>query len=150
MTDCRVLSGCEGVRHGRKWVCGYKDSEEQRAVSEPSQDRTAVVGTDEQIWLWLKVLHRSVQSFVYGNVIWPNHSSRWLDGVVVRTLDLQVSRRWFESLPGYFWDRGSHFTGELSWNITTIQVNSALHPSRVAKLSTSFGWGKSGKVTAAG
>jgi len=30
------------------------------------------------------------------------------------------------------------------------QVNSALHPSGVAKSSTSFGWGKSGKVTSAG
>ena len=30
------------------------------------------------------------------------------------------------------------------------QVNSALHPSGVAKLSTSFGWGKGGKVTSAG
>ena len=30
------------------------------------------------------------------------------------------------------------------------QVNSALHPSGVAKSSTSFGWGKGGKVTAAG
>jgi len=31
-----------------------------------------------------------------------------------------------------------------------ITVNSALHPSGVAKSSTSFGWGKGGKVTAAG
>ena len=31
-----------------------------------------------------------------------------------------------------------------------IQVNSALHPSGVAKSSTSFGWGKGGKVTSAG
>ena len=34
--------------------------------------------------------------------------------------------------------------------VTTTQVNSALHPSGVAKSSTSSGWGKSGKVTAAG
>ena len=34
--------------------------------------------------------------------------------------------------------------------LTTTQINSALNPSRVAKLSTSFGWGKDGKVTAAG
>jgi len=32
--------------------------------------------------------------------------------------------------------------------MTINQVNSALHPSRVDKLSTSFGWGKGGKVTA--
>ena len=38
----------------------------------------------------------------------------------------------------------------LSWDITTTQVNSALHPSGVAKSSTSFGWGKGGKVTSAG
>jgi len=31
-----------------------------------------------------------------------------------------------------------------------LQVNSALHPSGVAKSSTSFGWGKGGKVTSAG
>jgi len=30
------------------------------------------------------------------------------------------------------------------------QVNSALHPSRVAKSSTSFGWGKGGNVTSVG
>ena len=62
--------------------------------------------------------------------------------VVVRTLN---SRCWFESvmkLPAYFWDRWPYFEGKLSWNITTTQVNSALHPSRVAKSSTSFGWGK--------
>ena len=32
----------------------------------------------------------------------------------------------------------------------TTRVNSALHPSGVAKSSVSFGWGKGGKVTAAG
>ena len=30
------------------------------------------------------------------------------------------------------------FTGKLSWDITTTQVNSAFHPSRVAKSSTSL------------
>ena len=30
------------------------------------------------------------------------------------------------------------------------QVNSALHRSGVAKSSTSFGWGKGGKITSAG
>jgi len=34
--------------------------------------------------------------------------------------------------------------------IIGTHVNSALHPSGVAKLSTSFGWGKGGKVTSAG
>ena len=38
----------------------------------------------------------------------------------------------------------------LSWDITTIYVNSVVHPSGVAKSSTSFGWGKGGKVAAAG
>jgi len=47
------------------------------------------------------------------------------------------------TLPGYF-------AGKLSWDITTTQVNSALHPSGVAKSSTSFGRGKGGKVTSAG
>ena len=54
------------------------------------------------------------------------------------------------TLPGYFCDRWPYFAGKLSWNITTTQVNSALHPSGVAKSSTSFGWGKGGKVTSAG
>jgi len=39
--------------------------------------------------------------------------------------------------------------GKLSWDVTTTQVNSALHPSGVAKLRTSFGWVKGEKVTAA-
>ena len=34
--------------------------------------------------------------------------------------------------------------------IRGIQVNSALHPSGVAKSSASFGWGKGGNVTSAG
>jgi len=54
------------------------------------------------------------------------------------------------TLLGYFWDRWPYFAGKLSWYVTATQVNSALHPSRVAKSSTSFGWGKGGKVTAAG
>jgi len=37
--------------------------------------------------------------------------------------------------------------GKLSWDITTTQVNSALHPSGVAKSSTSFGLRQGGKVT---
>ena len=53
------------------------------------------------------------------------------------------------TLPGYFWDRWPYFAGKLSWDITTTQVNSALHLSGVAKSSTSFGWGKGGKVTSA-
>jgi len=40
--------------------------------------------------------------------------------------------------------------GKLSWDVTTTQVNSALHPSRVAKSSINFGWGKGGKITAFG
>jgi len=47
----------------------------------------------------------------------------------------------------YLWP---YFAGKLSWHITTNQVNSALHPSMVAKSSTSFGWGIGGKVSAAG
>jgi len=61
------------------------------------------------------------------------------------------------TLPGYFWDtcKWRSLAGELSWDITTIQVNWALHPygvakSSTAKLSTSFGSGKGGKVTDAG
>jgi len=34
--------------------------------------------------------------------------------------------------------------------LPTTWVNSALHPSGVAKSSTSFGWGKGGNVTSAG
>jgi len=39
---------------------------------------------------------------------------------------------------------------KLSSDTTTTQVKSALNRSWGAKLSTSFGWGKGGKVTAAG
>jgi len=35
-------------------------------------------------------------------------------------------------------------------HVITTNVNSALHPFGVAKSSTSFGWGKGGKVTSAG
>jgi len=47
-------------------------------------------------------------------------------------------------------DSGDSDQSEPLWDITTTQVNSALHPSGVAKSSTSFGWGKGGKVTSAG
>jgi len=55
------------------------------------------------------------------------------------------------TLPGYFWDRWPYFAGKLSRDTTTAttQVNSAWHPSRVTKWSTTFGWGKGGKVTTA-
>ena len=42
-----------------------------------------------------------------------------------------------------------HLT-EISDRSLYPQVNSALHPSRVAKSSTSFGWGKGGNFTSAG
>jgi len=53
---------------------------------------------------------------------------------------------------GYSLKFAKHRTDKdkLSWDVTTTYVNSALHPSGVAKSSTSFGWGKGGKVTAAG
>jgi len=35
-------------------------------------------------------------------------------------------------------------------SIASTQVNSALHPSRIAKSNTSFGWGKGGNVTSVG
>jgi len=56
------------------------------------------------------------------------------------------------SVPGYdtAWDRWLSLAGKLSWDVTTTQVNSVLHPSGVPKYSTSFSWGKGGKVTAAG
>jgi len=54
------------------------------------------------------------------------------------------------TLPGYFWDRWPSLVAKLSWVITTTQVNSVLHPSRITKLSSSLGWGKGGKVTTAG
>jgi len=40
--------------------------------------------------------------------------------------------------------------GKLYWGVTTVQVNSALHPSGVDKSSTSFGCGKGEKVTSVG
>jgi len=39
---------------------------------------------------------------------------------------------------------------DVSKKVITTQLNSALHLSGVAKSSTSFGWGKGRKVTAAG
>jgi len=39
---------------------------------------------------------------------------------------------------------------KLPWDITITQVNSALHPSGIAKSRASLGCGKGGKITAAG
>ena len=63
----------------------------------------------------------------------------WLGGVMVGTLDLWLAVA--GSIP-------SHATAWLFLRYVT--VNSALHPSMVAKPSTSFGWGKGGKDTTAG
>ena len=49
------------------------------------------------------------------------------------------------SMASYYDHRRSH-----DFYLGCTQVNSALHPSGVAKSSTSFGWGKGGKVTSAG
>ena len=72
--------------------------------------------------------------------------AQWLG---LETRDLWV---WYVAMtiPGYFRDRWPSLASKLSWDITTAQVNSALHPFVVAKLSTSFGWVKGGKVIAAG
>jgi len=48
---------------------------------------------------------------------------------------------------GYF---SPKYISDYLGNVTTTQVNSALHPIGVAKWSTRFGWGKGGKVTSAG
>jgi len=50
----------------------------------------------------------------------------------------------------FFYDRQLSLADKVLWDITTTQVNSALHLSGVAKSSTSFRWGKGGKVAAAG
>ena len=79
-------------------------------------------------------------------------TNRYLDGVVVCTLDLRISVA--GSVPSHdtalLFLRWPYCAGELSWDITTTQVNSALQPSAVAKSSTSFGWSKGGKLSAAG
>ena len=64
---------------------------------------------------------------------------QWVFTRGTRTLQLRRSpgRRFFGSL-------------QLSQLTVVLQLNSALHPSGVAKSSTSFGWGKGGNVTSAG
>ena len=77
----------------------------------------------------------------------------WLGGLVVRTSNSQLLVAGLNpsnDTACYFWHRWPSLAGKLYWDVNITRVNSALHPSRVAKSSTSFGWGKSGKVTAAG
>ena len=54
------------------------------------------------------------------------------------------------TLPGYFWDRWPPLASKLSWDVTTTQVNLALHPSGVTKSSSSFDWGEGGKSSLPG
>jgi len=56
------------------------------------------------------------------------------------------------SSPGHdtAWLFLTSLAAKLSCGLTITLVNSALYPSGVAKSSTSFGWGKRGKVTTAG
>jgi len=48
------------------------------------------------------------------------------------------------------WTKTSSGDSSFSIHIQQTYVNSALHPSGVAKSSTSFGWRIGGKVTSAG
>jgi len=66
-----------------------------------------------------------------------------IGGLVVRTLNLQFPSI---TLLSYFWDCSSSLVGILSWDIITTQENLTLHPCMVAVSSTSYIWGKGGKV----
>ena len=66
-------------------------------------------------------------------------------------MGIKISGKWEYELgvePG-MGRNGNDSTGVIPTHCI-LQVNSALHPSGVAKSSTSFGWGKGGKVTSAG
>jgi len=73
-----------------------------------------------------------------GGTLQCSFMSRWLGGVLVRTLDFRLSRRWFEAmvmtLLGYFWDRWSSLAGKVSSDVTTTSVNSTLYIFGVATL----------------
>jgi len=56
------------------------------------------------------------------------------------------TRKWPQVMPA----RSNKGLGICNSHQHTIQVNSALHPSGVAKSSTSFGWGKGGNFTSVG
>jgi len=68
----------------------------------------------------------------------------------IRVIDITVLNVGTWYWLGHFWDRWPSLAGKLSWDLTTTQVNSALHPSRVTKSSNSFSWGKGRKVNATG
>jgi len=88
------------------------------------------------------VLPDNIQVLVAPNY-YTTEVARWCSGYDVGLLTFaSLVRVPVTATLGYFWDRSP---GKLSWNITITQVNSALHPSGVAKSSTSFGWGKAGK-----
>jgi len=118
-------------------------------------------------------IHLAGTMLTYATVSWEWNVSDWLTTVCLSYAEIyflttvqEVSSeagKCHECLPnasmvrvpvmtllGYFWDRWPSLAGKLSWDVTTTTDNSALHPSRVAKSSTSFGWGKGGKVTSAG
>jgi len=125
--------------------------------------------------MWYYILHISVKFHIcrhsHGMLDSKNMKTNYRDDVKDRSEDqttLHDVSRWCSgwdvgletfmslvqvpliSLLGYFWDRWPSLVGKLSWDVTTTEVNSPVHPFRVAKSSTSFGWGKGGKVTAAG
>jgi len=110
-------------------------------------------------WLYLMILHTlhlhyhdsfcSLYMCFWMNVM----PARWLRDVVVRMSDSQLAVVGLKPSHGtasYFWGRWPCLAGKLSLDVTTTHVNSALHPFRVAKLSTSPGCGKGGTVTSAG
>ena len=71
------------------------------------------------------------------------------------TWTMDICREVITALPNRCYSRHCKISQLTAYLLSTnrfiwIQVNSALHPSRVAKSSTNFGWGKGGKVTSAG
>jgi len=50
----------------------------------------------------------------------------------------------------FFWGSWPSLAGKLSWDVTTTQINLALHQFGVAKSSTTFGCGKGWKVISPG
>jgi len=106
---------------------------------------THQVWPEQRIRIWIRKTNNTKQdnvsyqlSHVWDEVLTDvrNCSQSWWRP---RLKDQNVNKQYA------FW----FLAGKLSWDVTTTQVNSALHPSAVAKSSTSFGCGKGGKVTVA-
>jgi len=138
LRSCQLVHGCRSRRRSRPVGIISIDRCWPVAMSQPPACLHVVWKCGVQFW-YCDVQRNGNQSVRRDGDV----DERWWRG----GLSLRRRNRYSRSqvrlsamtLLGYFWDRWPSFACKLALGVTTIQVNSAVHPSKV-------GWSKSGKL----